>query len=55
MTTRTTDTADTILAIDRGKYKSVACACDRATAQARFDTLATGPDELWRGLVALAP
>ena len=34
--------AGPILAIDRGRYKSVACAYDRATATARFHTLATG-------------
>src|SRR5262245_66271466 len=40
MTTTTTaaTAADTILAIDLGKDKSVACAYERTTAQARFDT-----------------
>jgi transposase len=35
-----------ILALDLGKYKSVACLYDPATAQARFDTLTTSRDEL---------
>jgi transposase len=34
--------AGTILAIDLGRYKSVACAYDRATGAARFHTLDTG-------------
>jgi hypothetical protein len=39
MTTATPATAArTILALDFVKCKSVACACDPATAQARFDT-----------------
>src|SRR5205085_2023517 len=37
-----------ILALDLGKYKSVACAYDRATAAARFQTLDTSRDELRR-------
>src|SRR5262249_45712135 len=39
---------ETILAIDLGKYKSVACIYGPATAQARFDTLTTSRDELAR-------
>ena len=35
--------ADTILAIDLGKYKSVACVYDRATRDAAFRTLDTTP------------
>jgi transposase len=47
MTTTTAATAaGTILALDLGKYKSVACACDRATTQARFDALTTAREEL---------
>lgn len=38
----------TILALDLGKYKSVACLYDRATAQARFHTLDTTREELRR-------
>jgi hypothetical protein len=38
----------TILAFDLGKYKSVACLYDRATAQAQFHTLDTTRDELRR-------
>ncbi|HYT94487.1 MAG TPA: IS110 family transposase [Gemmataceae bacterium] len=54
-TAKTTTTADTILAIDLGKYKSVACAYDRATAQARFDTIPTGKDELRKLLARHRP
>src|SRR5262245_9498019 len=38
----------TILALDLGKFKSVACAYDPATAQAHFETLTTGRAELVR-------
>ncbi len=38
----------TILALDLGTYKSVACIYDPATAQARFDTRPTRRDELAR-------
>jgi transposase len=37
-----------ILALDLGKYKSVACLYDRATAQASFETVTTGRPELLR-------
>jgi hypothetical protein len=33
-----TPAAGTILALDLGKHKTVACTYDRSTAQARFDT-----------------
>ena len=46
--TATAATAGTILALDLGKYKSVACLYDRASAQARFHTLDTTRDELRR-------
>jgi hypothetical protein len=36
----------TILALDLGKYKSVACLYDRATAAARFHTLDTSREHL---------
>ena len=36
----------TILAIDLGKYKSVACLYDPATAHPRFDTFSTSRSEL---------
>jgi hypothetical protein len=39
MTTLTATTPGTILAIDLGRYKSVACAYDRATTAARFHTI----------------
>ena len=45
-TTPTAATAGTILAIDLGKYKSVACAYDRATAQGHFDTCTTSREQL---------
>jgi hypothetical protein len=54
----TTDTAaatGTILALDLGKYKSVAYRYDRATAQARFPTLDTTRDELRRLLAQHPP
>jgi transposase len=41
-TATTTPTAAPILAIDLGRYKSVACAYDRATRAAAFRTLDTG-------------
>ena len=47
-TTTVTPTAGTILAIDLGKYKSVACSYDPATAQARYETLTTSRPELTR-------
>ena len=43
-----TAAAGTILALDLGKYKSVACLYDRATATHRFATLDTTRDELTR-------
>jgi hypothetical protein len=45
MTTTTATTPGTILALDLGKYKTVACAADRASADARFDTLTTSHHE----------
>jgi hypothetical protein len=39
-------TAGTILALDLGKYKTVACAYDGAAAQARFDAITTSRHEL---------
>ena len=49
MTTTTRATAaDTILALDLGKYKSVACVHDRGTAQASFDAITTRRAELFR-------
>src|SRR5262245_21579561 len=41
-TATTTPTAAPILAIDLGRYKSVACAYDPATREAAFRTLDTG-------------
>jgi transposase len=38
----------TILAVDLGKYKRVACAYDRGTAQAAFDTITTSRAERLR-------
>jgi transposase len=45
-TTSAAAAAGTILALDLGKYKSVACTYDRATADARFHTLDTTRDDL---------
>src|SRR6516164_7051087 len=45
-TTTAATAARTILALDLGKYKSVACAYDPDTTQARFDTLTTGREQL---------
>src|SRR5262249_44019721 len=58
-TTATTSTTAAapglILALDLGKYKSVACLYERATAQASFETLTTGRPELRRPLDAHRP
>jgi len=43
-----TASTTTIVALDLGKYKSVACLYDGDPAAARFDTLTTGRDELRR-------
>src|SRR5262245_4397436 len=48
-TTRTSPTAAApglILALDLGKYKTVACAYDRSTGAATFETLTTSRDAL---------
>ena len=42
-TSTTTPAAITILALDRGKFKSVACRYDAATAAHAFQTIATNP------------
>ena len=47
--------ADTILAIDLGKYKSVACAYDPATAAADYRTLTTSRAEVERLIRAADP
>jgi transposase len=46
MKTSTVNERTIILAIDLGKYKSVACAYDCSTAEARFTTIATTKQEL---------
>lgn len=46
---------DTILAIDLGKYKSVACVYDPATAEVEFRTLDTSRAELARLIGRLGP
>jgi transposase len=43
-----TTAAGTILAIDLGKYKSVACVCDQASGEVRFTTFETTRAELRR-------
>ena len=48
-------TGTTILAIDLGKYKCVACAYDRATAAAEFRTLTTSRAELERLIRTAGP
>src|SRR5262245_41166271 len=48
MKTTSPTAAGTILAIDLGRYKSVACAYDRATPAARFHTLDTTRADLHR-------
>ena len=47
--------SDTILAIDLGKYKSVACAYDRPTAAAEYRTVSTSRVELERLIHATRP
>src|SRR5262245_51798787 len=47
-TTASATATGTMLALDLGKFKSVACAYDRATTQARFDTVTTCRKELLR-------
>jgi hypothetical protein len=47
-TANTTATTTSILAIDLGKYKSVACAHDPDRGEARFHTLPTTRAELGR-------
>src|SRR5262245_53201683 len=47
-TTMTATAAGSILALDLGKYKSVACLYDRTTAQGAFDTITTSRAELLR-------
>jgi len=47
-TTTTAANAGPILALDLGKYKSVACRYDRVTAQASFDSITTSRAELLR-------
>jgi transposase len=53
--TTSAPTTGLILAIDLGKYKSVACAYDRATAQARFDSFTTSRHELRKRFDQLRP
>jgi transposase len=47
-TTAKTTAADTILAIDLGKYKGVACVHDQATGEVRFTTFETTRADLQR-------
>ena len=51
----TTAATTTILALDLGKYKSVACAYDPQGGEARFHTLTTGRAELARLIDRLRP
>ena len=50
-----TTTAGLIVALDLGKYKTVACVYDGDPAAARFQTLSTGREELCRLLVRHRP
>ena len=50
-----TTTAAPILAIDRGKYKSVACVYDPATAQGTFTTIRTTLEEIEQLLAQYRP
>jgi hypothetical protein len=54
-TTATAATARTILALDRGKYKTVACLYQRDTAQHRFQTVDTCRDDLRQLLLQQGP
>jgi hypothetical protein len=47
-TTALATASGTIVALDLGKYKSVACLYDRASAQARFQTIDTTREDLRR-------
>ena len=53
--TQPTTTNGTLLAFDLGKYKSVACLYDRASATHRFVTLDTSRAELHRFLAQQQP
>jgi hypothetical protein len=48
-------TTHTILALDLGKYKTVAYPYDPATTHARFDTLSTSRKQLRRLFARLPP
>ena len=54
-TATTTATTTAILAVDLGKYKSVACAYDAADGEARFQTLPTSRAALARLLDRVRP
>jgi hypothetical protein len=54
-TTAVTTAAGTILAIDLGKYKCVACAYDRPTAAADFRAIDTSRAEVERRIRRAAP
>jgi len=55
MTSMSTTTTTTILAIDLGKFKSVACRYDPASGQHTFETIATTPASVHDLLVDAAP
>ena len=54
-TTTTTSTTTTILAIDLGKFRSVACRFDTATGQHAFETIATTPTSVHDLLIDANP
>ena len=54
-TTMTTPTSSPILAIDLGKFKSVACRYDAAAGTHAFETIATNPAAVHDLLIESAP
>ncbi len=54
-TSTTTPAAITILALDLGKFKSVACRYDSATGEHAFETIATTPPAVHDLLIETAP
>ena len=54
-TRMTTPAATTILALDLGKFKSVACVYDHASGTHQFQTIGTSPSAVHDLLVEVAP
>lgn len=55
VTTTTTPAAATVLALDLGKFKSVACRYDTATGEHTFETIATNPPAVHDLLIEASP